>query len=166
MDGVTHADVAEIVHGTTLVTNAMIERSGAPVGLITTEGFRDILEMGTEQRYDIYDLFVQFPEPLVRRDLRLEVPERVDSAGRVVTAARRGGGGARRAMRWWRRAASAVAVGFLHSYANPAHERPRRRDRPRRASRICRCRFPARWWPRWANTSAASPPRPMPSCSR
>jgi 5-oxoprolinase (ATP-hydrolysing) len=55
------------VHGTTLVTNAVIERKGAKLGLITTQGFRDILEMGTEQRYDIYDLFLAFPEPLVPR---------------------------------------------------------------------------------------------------
>src|SRR6478752_1853676 len=61
--GISVADLSEIVHGTTLVTNAVIERKGAPVGLITTEGFRDLLEMGTEQRYDIYDLFVSFPDP-------------------------------------------------------------------------------------------------------
>ena len=57
----TLADIGDVVHGTTLVTNALIERSGARLGLITTRGFRDILEMGTEQRYDIYDLFLQFP---------------------------------------------------------------------------------------------------------
>ena len=62
---ITLADVAEIVHGTTLVTNAIIERRGAKLGLLTTHGFRDILEMGTEQRYDIYDLFLSFPDPLV-----------------------------------------------------------------------------------------------------
>ena len=61
----TLADVSEIVHGTTLVTNAVIERKGARLGLITTGGFRDMLEIGTEQRYDIYDLFLEFPEPLV-----------------------------------------------------------------------------------------------------
>ena len=71
------ADVDDIVHGTTLVTNAIIERKGgARMGLLTTAGFRDILEMGTEQRYDIYDLFLQFPEPLVPRDRRLEVASR------------------------------------------------------------------------------------------
>ena len=59
--------VGDAVHGTTLVTNTLIERTGARLGLITTRGFRDILEMGTEQRYDIYDLFLQFPEPLVPR---------------------------------------------------------------------------------------------------
>jgi N-methylhydantoinase A/oxoprolinase/acetone carboxylase beta subunit len=65
--GIALPEVAEIIHGTTLVTNAIIERKGAPVGLITTQGFRDLLEMGTEQRYDIYDLFLRYPEPLVAR---------------------------------------------------------------------------------------------------
>ena len=78
MAGITLADVGDIVHGTTLVTNAVIERKGSKLGLITTKGFRDILEMGTEQRYDIYDLFLQYPAPLVPRRRRLEVPERMD----------------------------------------------------------------------------------------
>src|ERR1041385_5317068 len=78
------ADIGEIVHGTTLVTNAIIERGGARLGLLTTKGFRDSLEMGTEQRYDIYDLFLQFPEPLVPRRHRLEIGERLDRDGRIV----------------------------------------------------------------------------------
>ncbi|MBV8769334.1 MAG: methylhydantoinase, partial [Hyphomicrobiales bacterium] len=82
--GVVLCDVETIVHGTTLVTNALIERRGAVLGLITTEGFRDILEMGTEQRYDIYDLFLRYPEPLVPRRRRLEVKERLDRDGNVV----------------------------------------------------------------------------------
>ena len=83
--GITLADVSEIIHGTTLVTNAIIERRGARLGLLTTQGFRDSLEMGTEQRYDIYDLFLSFPEPLVPRRHRLEIGERVDRDGRVVS---------------------------------------------------------------------------------
>ena len=86
MEGIGLAEVGDIVHGTTLVTNAVIERKGAKVGLITTRGFRDILEMGTEQRYDIYDLFLGFPAPLVSRDLRLEVAERMDRDGNVIEA--------------------------------------------------------------------------------
>src|SRR6266700_3687722 len=82
--GIALSDVGEIIHGTTLVTNALIERNGARLGLLTTRGFRDILAMGTEQRYDIYDLFLKFPEPLVARRHRLEVPERIDRDGRVV----------------------------------------------------------------------------------
>src|SRR5690606_18148323 len=86
MAGIDLAAVGEIVHGTTLVTNAIIEGKGAKVGLITTAGFRDILEMGTEQRYDIYDLFLQFPKALAPRRLRLEATERLDRDGRVLIA--------------------------------------------------------------------------------
>jgi 5-oxoprolinase (ATP-hydrolysing) len=82
--GLGFADLGTLVHGTTLVTNAIIERTGSPLGLVTTRGFRDVLEMGTEQRYDIYDLFLRFPEPLVPRALRREVDERLDRDGRVV----------------------------------------------------------------------------------
>ena len=84
--GLALAAIGEIVHGTTLVTNAVIERKGARLGLITTEGFWDVLEMGTEQRYDIYDLFLSYPGPLVERRARLEVRERMDRDGGVVTA--------------------------------------------------------------------------------
>ncbi|MFE0758073.1 hydantoinase B/oxoprolinase family protein [Inquilinus sp. NPDC058860] len=122
MAGIRLADVGEMVHGTTLVTNAVIERKGARLGLITTRGFRDVLEMGTEQRYDIYDLFLQFPEPLVARRLRLEVPERMDRDGTVVETLDREA--VRAALR--RLAADgveAVAVCFLHAYRNPEHER-------------------------------------------
>src|SRR5947207_12306978 len=83
--GIKLADVSEIIHGTTLVTNAIIERRGSRLGLLTTQGFRDNLEMGTEQRYDIYDLFLSFPEPLVPRRHRLEIGERVDRDGRVIS---------------------------------------------------------------------------------
>ncbi len=69
--GIQLADVAELVHGTTLVTNALIERRGATLGLLTTQGMRDVIELGTEQRYDIHDLFLKFPPPLVPRYRRL-----------------------------------------------------------------------------------------------
>ena len=122
MAGIRLADVGEMVHGTTLVTNAVIERKGAKLGLITTRGFRDVLEMGTEQRYDIYDLFLQFPEPLVARRLRLEVPERVDRDGAVVEPLDREA--VRAALRKLvAEGVEAVAVCFLHSYRNPEHER-------------------------------------------
>jgi N-methylhydantoinase A/oxoprolinase/acetone carboxylase beta subunit len=113
--------IGMVVHGTTLATNAMIERRGARVAFLTTEGFRDTLEMAYEHRYDQYDLLVDKPKPLVPRTLRLPVPERIGADGRVRTpldeaAVRRlattiAGSGA-----------EAVAVGFLHSYANDAHE--------------------------------------------
>jgi len=120
--GIGLGDVSEIVHGTTLVTNAIIERRGAKLGLITTEGFRDILEMGTEQRYDIYDLFLGFPEPLVPRHRRLEVRERLDRDGNVVTALDEA---QVKAVldQLVREGVAAVAVCFLHSYASDRHER-------------------------------------------
>jgi len=120
--GLDLARVGEIVHGTTLVTNAIIERRGVAVGLLTTQGFRDVLQMGTEQRYDIYDLFLQFPEPLVPRRRRLEIPERMDAQGRVVIpldlAAVRAA-----ARRLVDAGVEAIAVCFLHAYRNPDHER-------------------------------------------
>ncbi|WP_270933634.1 hydantoinase B/oxoprolinase family protein [Falsiroseomonas oryzae] len=120
--GIALSDVGEIIHGTTLVTNAIIERKGARLGLLATEGFRDLLEMGTEQRYDIYDLFLQYPEPLVPRRHRLGVPERMDRDGRVVTPLDEAAVAAA-ARRLAAEGVQAVAVCFLHSYANPAHER-------------------------------------------
>jgi 5-oxoprolinase (ATP-hydrolysing) len=121
MAGITLSDVSEILHGTTLVTNAIIERKGAKLGLITTLGFRDVLEMGFEQRYDIYDLFLSFPVPLVPRDLRLEVPERIDRDGCIVAdldvAAVRAA-----LCDLVANGVEAVAVCFLNSYRNPDHE--------------------------------------------
>ncbi|HEX2510112.1 MAG TPA: hydantoinase/oxoprolinase family protein, partial [Microvirga sp.] len=122
MAGISLADVGEIVHGTTLVTNAIIERKGATLGLITTSGFRDILEMGTEQRYDIYDLFLAFPEPFVPRDRRLEVTERIDRDGNIVKAIDREA--VRKALRaFLDMGVEAVAVCFLNAYRIPDHER-------------------------------------------
>src|SRR5215471_17262491 len=120
--GVSLAEVGDIVHGTTLVTNALIERRGAKLGLITTRGFRDVLEMGTEQRYDIYDLFLQYPEPLVPRRRRIEVSERMDRDGNPVVpldleAVRAA------ARQLVAAGVEAIAVCFLHAYRNPAHER-------------------------------------------
>ena len=78
-EDVPMAEVESIAHGTTLVTNAVIERPGAKTGMLVTEGFRDILDMGFEQRYDLFDLRLTWPDPLVPRRLRREVPERVGS---------------------------------------------------------------------------------------
>jgi 5-oxoprolinase (ATP-hydrolysing)/N-methylhydantoinase A len=133
MARITLAEVADIVHGTTLVANAVIEGKGARLGLITTEGFRDILEQGAEQRYDIYDLFLGFPAPLVPRDLRLGVPERIDRDGQVVTPLDEAA--VRAALRTCLDAGvEAVAVCFLHAYRNAAHER--------RVGAIARAEFP------------------------
>lgn len=113
--------IGQIIHGTTLVTNALIERRGAKTAFITTEGFRDVIEMRSENRFEQYDLNLVLPEPLVAREHRLTAAERVAASGevllhltdddiaRLVQAVTEGG-------------YEAVAVGFMHAYANPAHE--------------------------------------------
>ncbi len=113
--------VGEVVHGTTLVPNALIERRGARTALLTTRGFRDVLAIRREHRYDLYDLFLELPEPLVPRRRRWEVDERVLADGSVDTpldqeAVRRLGARARR------EGVEAMAICFLHAYRNPAHE--------------------------------------------
>jgi N-methylhydantoinase A len=115
------SNVDVFVHGTTLATNAIIERRGARTALIATEGFRDVLDIGTESRYDQYDLTIVKPPPLVPRSLRFTVPERVDVHGKVRLALDEDAVAARVAAL---RDASieAVAICFLHSYVNPAHE--------------------------------------------
>ena len=119
--GLAPADIALLVHGTTLATNAIIERKGARTALITTQGFRDVLAMGNESRYDQYDLNIVLPEPLVPRYLRLPVPERLDNEGKVLLPLDEA---AVRALIpvLRREGVQSVAVGFLHSYVNPAHE--------------------------------------------
>ena len=110
------------MHGTTLVTNAIIERNGARLGLLTTRGFRDVLEMGTEQRYDIHDLFLTFPEPLAARRDRREIAERMSRDGTVLEAI--DPDAVRREVRALvEDGVEALAVCFLHAYKNPAHER-------------------------------------------
>jgi 5-oxoprolinase (ATP-hydrolysing) len=121
-EGITLGQVGEIIHGTTLVTNAVIERRGAPLGLITTQGMRDILELGAEQRYEIYDLFLAFPKPLVERRLRLEVPERLAHTGRVIVPLDEDAV-AHAVERLIGAGIEALAIAFLHAYRNPEHER-------------------------------------------
>ena len=116
------ADVQTVIHGTTLVTNAIIERKGATTALLTTRGFRDALEIRREHRYDMYDLFIEPPLPLVPRWLRLEVDERILDDGTVlqpldVLQVER------LAAELTRKGVTAVAVSLLHSYKNPQHER-------------------------------------------
>ena len=120
--GVSPGEVALVIHGTTLATNALIERKGVRTALVTTEGFRDSIEMGTESRFEQYDINMEKPVPLVPRHLRFPIPERLDAAGNEIlpldeealgaVAARLAGEGV-----------ESAAIGFLHSYVNPAHER-------------------------------------------
>ncbi len=123
--GIAPADVSMIVHGTTLVTNAVIERRGTPTAMIVTRGFRDVLDIAMEQRYDLFDLRIKFPPPLVPRSLRFEVAERVTTDGSVREPLREETLAAlepalRRAVE--EHGVRAVAVCLLHSYVNPAHE--------------------------------------------
>jgi N-methylhydantoinase A/oxoprolinase/acetone carboxylase beta subunit len=112
----------ELIHGTTLVINSIIERKGARTGLITTKGFRDVLEIGREIRYAPYDIFAEFPKPLVPRKYRVEVDERIRSDGSVLKALDREG--ARRAVKMLlNMGVESIAVCLINSFENPAHEK-------------------------------------------
>ncbi|XWN29592.1 MAG: hydantoinase/oxoprolinase family protein [Devosia sp.] len=118
---VAPSEVALVIHGTTLATNALIERKGAKTALLTTEGFRDVLQIRAEDRFEQYDLTIEPPEPLVTRALRIPVPERVDVNGTIRRPLDEAAV-ARAAEHIAEAGVEAVAVGFLHSYAAPAHE--------------------------------------------
>jgi N-methylhydantoinase A len=121
-DGIAAREVGKAIHGTTLVTNLIIERKGASTGLLTSRGFRDALEIGREMRYDIYDIFLELPRPLVPRRRRLEVDERLDHRGEVLTPLTPEE--AERAVsRLLTLGVESVAISLLHSFRNPAHER-------------------------------------------
>lgn len=116
------ADVAVVLHATTLVSNALIERKGARTALVTTRGFRDVLEIAREKKFDIYDLLLDKPQPLVDPARRFEVAERIAADGGVVEPL---AGEAIEALIASLRESGtqAIAVCLLHSYMNPAHER-------------------------------------------
>ncbi len=120
-ENVSIDEIDAILHGTTLVTNAIIERRGRPTALITTKGFRDILEMGHEQRYDIYDLFLKFPEPIVPRSRRLELDERTTRDGTILNTPQVHDI-IEMVDRQVQAGVEAVAICFLHSYLNPHNE--------------------------------------------
>ena len=124
--GVAPEDIAVFVHGTTLATNALIERKGARTAFLTTRGFRDILEMGFEKRFEQYDIFMDKPEPLVPRPLRREVDERVSARGQVLVPLDVAGL-QNIAADWQAEGIEAVAIGLLHAYAHPRHEHTVRR---------------------------------------
>ena len=124
--GVEPRDVSLIIYGTTLATNLLIERKGSPTALLTTEGFRDSIEMRNENRYEQYDLGIDLPPPLVPRALRLPVPERMNAKGEVLLALDEAAVEAL-VPRLEAAGVRSMAVGYLHSYINPAHER-RTRD--------------------------------------
>ena len=113
--------IDEFIHGTTLVINAIIERKGAKTGLITTRGFRDVLELGREIRYDAYDIFAEYPKPLVPRSLRKEVSERITADGRVIVQLKPEE--VSEVLDELRQLGiESLAVCLIHSYENPVHE--------------------------------------------
>ena len=120
--GIKPADIGVFIHGTTLATNALIERKGAKTAFITTKGFRDILEQGYEKRFDHYDLMIDRSVPLVPRTLRFTVEERLSADGDVLLpldeSALQG-----LAQQLRDENVKAVAIGFLHAYAHDGHER-------------------------------------------
>lgn len=120
--GIQASDIDQVIHGTTLVTNALIERRGARLAFITTEGFRDVVEMRSENRFEQYDLNLELPKPLVARPDRYTLPERVSADGSVLLPLE---DSAVEAMvkTIIEQEYEAVAIGFIHAYANDLHER-------------------------------------------
>ena len=115
------SDLTQIIHGTTLATNSLIERKGAKTALITTEGFRDVIEMRTESRFEQYDLNLSLPEPLLSREHRYVLKERIDAQGKVlIPIEQRAVEDLANELR--SKGYTSVAVGFLHSYVNNNHE--------------------------------------------
>ena len=120
--GIAAADVSTMLHATTVATNCILERKGAATGLVTTSGFRDVLIIGRQKRYETYDLYISMPTPLVQRRHIAEVRERMAADGSVVTELDMAS--VDRAIDAMREAGrKTVAVALLHAYANPDHER-------------------------------------------
>jgi N-methylhydantoinase A len=124
--GIKPADLGLVIHGTTLATNAIIERKGAKTALVVTEGFRDSIEIAFEHRFEQYDIFMQKPPPLVARDLRFGIPERMDGRGNVLIPLDEAAVHAL-APRLKAAGIEAIAIGYMHAYLDGKHER-RTRD--------------------------------------
>ena len=121
LSNIEPGQITHVIHGTTLGTNTVIERKGAKTAFLTTEGFRDILEMGYEKRYDHYDIYLEKPPPLVPRKYRLPVRERISAEGKVLVELDQNQ--VLQTIRFLKEEEiEAVAVGFLHAYAHPIHE--------------------------------------------
>jgi N-methylhydantoinase A len=120
--GIEPGTVSVIIHGTTLATNALIERKGAKTALLTTEGFRDVVEIRHENRFEQYDVNIDLPEPLVPRRRRLPIRERINAQGEILLELDESS--VKTAIdKLAAEGVEAVAVGFLHSFTNPEHER-------------------------------------------
>ena len=134
LSGAKPGDLGIIIHGTTLATNAIIERKGAKTALIVTEGFRDSIEIAFEHRFEQYDIFMEKPPPLVPRDLRFGVPERMDGRGNVLMPLDEAAVTAL-APKLKAAGVEAIAIGYMHAYLDGKHERRTRRHPGRAAAR-------------------------------
>ena len=114
--------IKRLIHATTLFSNALIERKGAKTGLITTMGFKDTLQLGRERKYDIYDLFLTYPSPLVPKDLRYEVTERIGSNGEILTPLDEKGL-LKSAEELQSKGVTSIAISFLNSNSKSKHEK-------------------------------------------
>src|SRR3977135_1017478 len=119
---VDSASLSEVLHGSTVAINTVLERKGARTALITTKGFRDVYAIGRGNRIEAFNLFFHRPKPLVARDLTFEVAERINARGEVLTRLDEAAV-EEMAVMLRKRRVEAVAVCLLHAYANPAHER-------------------------------------------
>ena len=112
-------NISRVVHATTLFSNALIERKGSKTGLVTSDGFKDTLELRRERKYDIYDLFLTFPNPLVSRDLRYEISGRITNTGQIITKLDE------KAFidiiaRLEKQGVESIAISFVNAHINPA----------------------------------------------
>lgn len=164
--GCALSDLVEIVHGTTLVTNALIERRGDRTGMLVTQGFRDLFDIGREQRYDLFDLRLRYAEPIVERSLRAEIPERLKHDGGVLLALDEAAVAAQTRRLVEEEKIEALAICFLHAHVDDAHER--------RAHAIARALYPdlhisrsadvfpyPREFERWTTTCANAYSQPL-----
>ena len=158
------SEIDQIIHGTTLATNALIERRGAKTALITTEGFRDVIEMRTESRFEQYDLNLNLPEPLLPRHMRFTVAGRVGANGKVLVDIDRAEVEAvvdRIAQGGY----ESVAVGLIHSYLNDAHEKLVRDVLAEKLPDVM-VSLSSKSRRRCANTNGSTPSSPTPTSSR
>ncbi len=164
--GCSLSELVEIVHGTTLVTNALIERRGDRTGMLVTQGFRDLFDIGREQRYDLFDLRLRYAEPIVERGLRADIPERLKHDGSVLVPLDEEAVAAQTRRLVEEERIEALAICFLHAHVDDRHER--------RAREIAGALYPAlhishsadvfpypREFERWTTTCANAYSQPL-----
>ena len=158
MSASTQSALTEAIHATTVATNTVIQRKGPKTALLTTEGFRDVLIIGRQKRWELYDNATDKPQPVVAREFIWEARERLMHDGSVLTPLDDASvGQAAREMQ--AAGAETVAICFLHSYTNPAHERRAGEASSAKSRPIFRCPCPAKCRRSIASTSAPAPPR-------